>query len=179
MRRYLAHSQHDPDKYNCFIDLPEDIQNLYRQAKGLEHLCRKLDDQKCRPARSSASSSSEDEANVPTQHRWEEYIPLPEYPKLLSKLKTVATSEGDGQCHICKGDMTTTHCPTITRCSHVFGRECLERAVTLQAKCPMCREEIPNIGHLLHSQFERVSILDNGVHPAGYPLTWEVYYHVE
>ncbi len=149
MRRYLAHSEHDPEEYNCLIDLPEDIQKLYRRATRLEHLCIELDYENCPPAR---SQSEEDELDIPPVYRWEDFIPLSEYPKLLSKLKTTVASEGGRQCHICKEDMTCTveHCPTITRCGHVFGRACLECAVDVQGKCPMCREEIPGIGHLLY-----------------------------
>ena len=43
------------------------------------------------------------------------------------------------ECSICLEDL---HNPVITACKHVFGRECIERTIELQHKCPMCRAEL-------------------------------------
>jgi SWI/SNF-related matrix-associated actin-dependent regulator of chromatin subfamily A3 len=43
------------------------------------------------------------------------------------------------ECSICLDEL---HNPVITACKHVFGRECIERTIELQHKCPMCRAEL-------------------------------------
>jgi SWI/SNF-related matrix-associated actin-dependent regulator of chromatin subfamily A3 len=43
------------------------------------------------------------------------------------------------ECSICLEEL---HNPVITVCKHVFGRECIERTIELQHKCPMCRAEL-------------------------------------
>ena len=40
------------------------------------------------------------------------------------------------ECAVC---METLHNPTITACAHVFGRECIDRVIETQHKCPLCR----------------------------------------
>ncbi|RFU31148.1 hypothetical protein B7463_g5154, partial [Scytalidium lignicola] len=40
------------------------------------------------------------------------------------------------ECSICLDEL---HNPVITTCKHTFGRECIERTIDLQHKCPMCR----------------------------------------
>lgn len=44
-------------------------------------------------------------------------------------------------CPVCMDSMTA---PVITACSHAFCRECIEKVITTQHKCPMCRTEVPN-----------------------------------
>lgn len=43
------------------------------------------------------------------------------------------------ECSICLEEL---HNPVITACKHVFGRECIERVIDIQHKCPMCRAEL-------------------------------------
>ncbi|RDL39831.1 putative SWI matrix-associated actin-dependent regulator of chromatin subfamily A member 3-like 1 [Venustampulla echinocandica] len=43
------------------------------------------------------------------------------------------------ECAICLEEL---HNPVITACKHVFGRDCIERTIDLQHKCPMCRAEL-------------------------------------
>ncbi|ETN40625.1 uncharacterized protein HMPREF1541_04902 [Cyphellophora europaea CBS 101466] len=45
------------------------------------------------------------------------------------------------ECPIC---MDSIKSPVITACAHAFCRECIERTVELQHKCPMCRTELPS-----------------------------------
>lgn len=47
--------------------------------------------------------------------------------------------ESRDECSICLEEL---HNPVITACQHVFGRECIERTIDLQHKCPMCRAEL-------------------------------------
>lgn len=41
-------------------------------------------------------------------------------------------------CPIC---LEPLHNPVITACAHVFGKECVERVIETQHRCPMCRAE--------------------------------------
>lgn len=50
----------------------------------------------------------------------------------------VAIDNSD-ECPIC---LDTLHNPVITACKHAFGLECIERTITEQHKCPMCRAPI-------------------------------------
>ncbi|RDW69510.1 hypothetical protein BP6252_08530 [Coleophoma cylindrospora] len=43
------------------------------------------------------------------------------------------------ECAICLEDL---HNPVITTCKHAFGRECIERVIDTQHKCPLCRAEL-------------------------------------
>jgi SWI/SNF-related matrix-associated actin-dependent regulator of chromatin subfamily A3 len=46
------------------------------------------------------------------------------------------------ECPIC---MDSFRSPMITACAHVFCNECVERVIQEQHKCPMCRNELPDI----------------------------------
>ena len=47
-------------------------------------------------------------------------------------------------CPICMESLTdTSHQPVITACGHAFCRNCIERTINTQHKCPMCRAELP------------------------------------
>lgn len=43
------------------------------------------------------------------------------------------------ECSICLDEL---HNPVITTCKHAFGKECIERTIDLQHKCPMCRAQL-------------------------------------
>jgi SWI/SNF-related matrix-associated actin-dependent regulator of chromatin subfamily A3 len=50
------------------------------------------------------------------------------------------------ECPIC---MDSFRGPMITACAHVFCNECVERVIQEQHKCPMCRNELPDITSLV------------------------------
>jgi SWI/SNF-related matrix-associated actin-dependent regulator of chromatin subfamily A3 len=50
------------------------------------------------------------------------------------------------ECPIC---MDSFRSPMITACAHVFCNECVERVIQEQHKCPMCRNELPDINSLV------------------------------
>lgn len=50
------------------------------------------------------------------------------------------------ECPIC---MDSFRNPMITACAHVFCNECVERVIQEQHKCPMCRNELPDISSLV------------------------------
>ncbi|KAL2426460.1 Helicase-like transcription factor [Exophiala dermatitidis] len=39
--------------------------------------------------------------------------------------------------------------PVITACAHVFCRDCIQRVIETQRKCPMCRAELTNVDQLV------------------------------
>ncbi|KAH8808943.1 SNF2 family N-terminal domain-containing protein [Xylogone sp. PMI_703] len=57
------------------------------------------------------------------------------------------------ECSICLDEL---HNPVITTCKHVFGRECIERTIGLQHKCPMCRAELANTECLVEPAEEKI-----------------------
>jgi SWI/SNF-related matrix-associated actin-dependent regulator of chromatin subfamily A3 len=50
------------------------------------------------------------------------------------------------ECPIC---MDSFRSPVITACAHVFCNECVERVIQEQRKCPMCRNELPDVTSLV------------------------------
>ena len=54
-------------------------------------------------------------------------------------------------CPICLEEL---HDPVITVCKHVFGRDCIEKTIQLQKKCPMCRAVLADIDCLVHPAVE-------------------------
>ena len=54
-------------------------------------------------------------------------------------------------CPICLEEL---HEPVITACKHVFGRDCIEKTIQLQKKCPMCRAELADVDCLVHPAVE-------------------------
>lgn len=56
------------------------------------------------------------------------------------------------ECAICLEEL---HNPVITACKHVFGQECIERTISIQHKCPMCRAELPDNDCLVHPAEEK------------------------
>lgn len=65
-----------------------------------------------------------------------------------SALQDVLQLKIDSQeeCPIC---MESFRNPVITACAHVFCNECVERVIQEQHKCPMCRNELPDISSLV------------------------------
>jgi SWI/SNF-related matrix-associated actin-dependent regulator of chromatin subfamily A3 len=49
-------------------------------------------------------------------------------------------------CCVCLDSLKN---PAITACAHAFCRDCIERVIETQAKCPMCRAELSNIDQLV------------------------------
>lgn len=58
--------------------------------------------------------------------------------KALQDLLQLSIDSRD-ECSICLEEL---HNPVITACKHVFGKECIERTIDLQHKCPMCRSPL-------------------------------------
>ena len=58
------------------------------------------------------------------------------------------------ECSICLEEL---HTPVITACKHVFGRQCIERTIDLQHKCPMCRANLPSADSLVSPAVETAS----------------------
>jgi SWI/SNF-related matrix-associated actin-dependent regulator of chromatin subfamily A3 len=58
------------------------------------------------------------------------------------------------ECSICLEEL---HNPVITACKHAFGRECIERTIELQHKCPMCRAELVDKDCLVNPAIETVA----------------------
>jgi Zinc finger, C3HC4 type (RING finger) len=48
--------------------------------------------------------------------------------------------DGDLDCPLC---LRLLHKPTTTPCGHSFCRNCLLQAARFQARCPLCRAELP------------------------------------
>ena len=61
----------------------------------------------------------------------------PENRHILQKLLQLSV-ESHEECAIC---LEPLHTPVITTCAHVFGKECIERVIETQHRCPMCRAE--------------------------------------
>ncbi|KAG9244335.1 SNF2 family N-terminal domain-containing protein [Calycina marina] len=61
------------------------------------------------------------------------------------------------ECAICLEDL---HDPVITACKHIFGRECIERTIELQHKCPMCRAHLESKEVLVEPAVEIEEIED-------------------
>jgi SNF2 family DNA or RNA helicase len=62
----------------------------------------------------------------------------PENLKALQDMLSLSIQSQE-ECAVCLDDL---HNPVITPCAHVFGRECIERVIEAQKKCPMCRAEL-------------------------------------
>src|SRR5277367_6718529 len=61
------------------------------------------------------------------------------------------------ECPICLEEL---HNPVITSCKHVYGRECIERTIGLQHKCPMCRAELADTSCLVSPAVEENVVED-------------------
>ncbi|KAI5260950.1 SNF2 family DNA-dependent ATPase domain-containing protein [Aureobasidium subglaciale] len=62
----------------------------------------------------------------------------PENMKALQDMLSLSIQSQE-ECPIC---LDSLHSPVITPCAHAFGRECIERVIDTQKKCPMCRAEL-------------------------------------
>lgn len=60
--------------------------------------------------------------------------------------------DSSDECAIC---LETLHKPVITACKHVYGYECIERVITTQHKCPMCRAVLQDTDQLVHPAVEQ------------------------
>ena len=76
--------------------------------------------------------------------------------QLLLKLSIDSRDE----CSICLEEL---HKPVITSCKHVFGKECIERTIELQHKCPMCRAPLRNTDCLVHPAVEERATEDEDI----------------
>lgn len=82
---------------------------------------------------------SERVTNLMDQIQKQKVVELtPENLKALQDMLSLSIQSQE-ECAICLDDL---HTPVITPCAHVFGRECIERVIETQKKCPMCRAEL-------------------------------------
>jgi SWI/SNF-related matrix-associated actin-dependent regulator of chromatin subfamily A3 len=64
------------------------------------------------------------------------------------------------ECSICLEEL---HNPVITACKHAFGRECIERTIELQHKCPMCRATLEDKNCLVQPAVEANTTEDEDI----------------
>ncbi|KAI4745354.1 SNF2 family DNA-dependent ATPase domain-containing protein [Aureobasidium sp. EXF-12298] len=82
---------------------------------------------------------SERVTNLMEQIQKQKVVELtPENMKALQDMLSLSIQSQE-ECAVCLDDL---HNPVITPCAHVFGRECIERVIETQQKCPMCRAEL-------------------------------------
>ncbi|KAI4716965.1 SNF2 family DNA-dependent ATPase domain-containing protein [Aureobasidium sp. EXF-10727] len=82
---------------------------------------------------------SERVTNLMEQIQKQKVVELtPENLKALQDMLSLSIQSQE-ECAVCLDDL---HSPVITPCAHVFGRECIERVIDTQKKCPMCRAEL-------------------------------------
>ncbi|KAL9585870.1 MAG: hypothetical protein Q9212_001272 [Teloschistes hypoglaucus] len=62
----------------------------------------------------------------------------PENKRALQAMLQLSIESHD-DCRVC---LEPLHNPVITACAHPFGRECIERVVREQHRCPMCRAKL-------------------------------------
>lgn len=55
--------------------------------------------------------------------------------------------DSQDDCPICMEPLNTNS--RITACGHVFCTECIERTITTQQRCPMCRAQLPTVDSLI------------------------------
>jgi SWI/SNF-related matrix-associated actin-dependent regulator of chromatin subfamily A3 len=82
-----------------------------------------------------------------------------ENTKALQALLQLSIDSRD-ECSICLEEL---HNPVITTCKHVFGKECVERTIELQHKCPMCRSQLADANCLVHPAEEEKVVEDEDI----------------
>jgi SWI/SNF-related matrix-associated actin-dependent regulator of chromatin subfamily A3 len=82
-----------------------------------------------------------------------------ENTKALQALLQLSIDSRD-ECSICLEEL---HNPIITACKHVFGKECIERTIELQHKCPMCRSPLADASCLVRPAEEVVVVDDDDI----------------
>jgi SWI/SNF-related matrix-associated actin-dependent regulator of chromatin subfamily A3 len=85
----------------------------------------------------------------------EDIVTLNDENRFALQLLLQLSIDSQEECSICLDEL---HNPVITTCKHVFGRECIERTIELQHKCPMCRAELPDIDSLVNPAPEKETI---------------------
>ncbi|TAQ88339.1 hypothetical protein B7494_g3355 [Chlorociboria aeruginascens] len=68
--------------------------------------------------------------------------------------------ESHEACAVCLEEL---HNPVITACKHAFGKECIERTIELQHKCPMCRAELPDVDCLVCPAAEEENLVGDDI----------------
>ncbi|KAI5917130.1 RAD5-like protein [Camillea tinctor] len=64
----------------------------------------------------------------------------PENLAILQEALLEANNNGE-ECPICY-EAISMHAPVITACKHRFGRRCIEQAIGMNDRCPMCRQTL-------------------------------------
>jgi SWI/SNF-related matrix-associated actin-dependent regulator of chromatin subfamily A3 len=82
----------------------------------------------------------------------DEIVALNDENRAALQLLLQLSIDSRDECSICLEEL---HNPVITACKHVFGRECIERTIDLQHKCPMCRAELLDADCLTNPALEK------------------------
>ena len=85
----------------------------------------------------------------------DEVVTLNDENRAALQLLLQLSIDSQEECSICLDEL---HNPVITACKHVFGRECIERTIELQHKCPMCRAELLDTDCLVNPAPEREEV---------------------
>jgi len=68
--------------------------------------------------------------------------------------------ESQDECPVC---LESLHNPVITACKHVFGYDCIERVISTQQKCPLCRANLPDTDQLVQPAAEKIEAEDEDI----------------
>ncbi|APA13003.1 hypothetical protein SS1G_08499 [Sclerotinia sclerotiorum 1980 UF-70] len=82
----------------------------------------------------------------------DDVVILNEENRLALQMLLQLNIDNHEECAICLEEL---HDPVITVCKHVFGKECIERTIDLQHKCPMCRADLANNECLVRPAVEK------------------------
>jgi SWI/SNF-related matrix-associated actin-dependent regulator of chromatin subfamily A3 len=81
----------------------------------------------------------------------EDVVELNDENRLALQAILQLSMDNSDECVVC---LETLHNPVITACKHVFGYECIERVITEQHKCPMCRAQLKDTEQLVYPAAE-------------------------
>lgn len=68
-----------------------------------------------------------------------EVVPLNDKNRALLQQALQLVIDSQEECPVCFDNFTG---PVITHCKHVFCHGCISKVITLQGKCPMCRNKL-------------------------------------
>lgn len=77
--------------------------------------------------------------------------------KIALQLLLQLSIDNRDECSICLEEL---HNPVITACKHIFGRECIEKTISIQHKCPMCRAHLADETVLIEPAQEKEASAD-------------------
>lgn len=82
----------------------------------------------------------------------EDVLELNQENRLALQTVLQLSIDSSDECAVC---LETLHNPVITACKHVFGFECIERVISEQHKCPLCRAALRDVEQLVHPAVEQ------------------------